>query len=260
MSYTAFAVDLAQEAMGLIREGGSAPREALHKSPGDFASALDAHIELVLKNRIAAQYPDHGFLGEESGGKSLGTQPTWIVDPIDGSVNFVRGYPQYSVSIALVQDGEPVAACVADPCRGEVFSAAVGEGAFLNEQRIHVADTENMAHAIAATVFPKPNAGFMDSYMAQFDRAIRQVAGVRRAGSMALELAYLAAGRVDLFWERGMGAWDAAAGVLLIREAGGEVFTLDDKPWIESAEICAALPRFSHAWHSLLTASRANAD
>lgn len=260
MSPVAFAIELAQEAVALIREGAAGPREAVHKSPGDFASALDAHIESVLKRRIAAQYPGHGFLGEEGGGQAVDKLPVWIVDPIDGSVNFVRGYPQYSVSIALVQDGEPVAACVADPCRGEVFSAATGQGAFLNGRRIQVAATSSFAHAIAATVFPKPHAIFMDSYMARFNRVVRSVAGVRRAGSMALELAYLAAGRVDLFWERGMGAWDAAAGVLLIREAGGLVWTLDDKPWVESPEICAAVPGLAAPWHELLSAQRANTD
>ena len=252
MSYVDFAVELAREATALIRDSSGAPIETLHKSPGDFASALDAHIESVLKQRIALQFPAHGFLGEEGGGNTSGDQPIWIVDPIDGSVNFVRGYPQYSVSIALVHKGEPIAACIADPCRGEVFSAAVGQGAYLNGQRIEVAGTPRLDHAIAATVFPKPNAPFMDSYMVRLDRAMRQVAGVRRAGSMALELAYLAAGRVDVFWERGMGAWDAAAGVLLIREAGGVVFTLDNKPWMASAEIAAAVPGLEGNWRNLL--------
>ena len=252
MNYVQFAVELAHEAVALIRKGALAPIEALHKSPGDFASALDAHIESVLKTRVAKAYPDHGFMGEESGGDASGIQPTWIVDPIDGSVNFVRGYPQYSVSIALVENGEPIAACVADPCRGEVFSAGLGQGCFLNGQRICVANTSFITHAIAATVFPKPNAPFMGDYMACFDRVVRQVAGVRRAGSMALELAYLAAGRVDLFWERGMGPWDAAAGVLLIQEAGGHVFTLDDKPWMTSTAIAAAIPGLRADWLALL--------
>jgi myo-inositol-1(or 4)-monophosphatase len=253
---SAFAVELAREAVGLIREGARAPREAVHKAPGDFASALDASIESTLKARISVRYPDHRFLGEESGGNTDAEvdQPVWIVDPIDGSVNFVRGYPQYCVSIALVLNGEPIAACVADPCRGEIFSAAVGQGAFLNGQRIVVATTATFAHAIAATVFPKPDAPFMDSYMLRLNRVMRSVAGVRRAGSMALELAYLAAGRADVFWERGMGPWDAAAGILLIREAGGEVFTLDGKPWMDSAEICAANTALARGWHQLLAA------
>jgi myo-inositol-1(or 4)-monophosphatase len=252
---SAFAVELALEALGLIREGMRVPRETVHKAPGDFASALDASIESMLKIRIFTRYPNHLFLGEEGGGNRNVEvdQPVWIVDPIDGSVNFVRGYPQYCISIALVLNGEPIAACVADPCRGEVFSAAAGQGSFLNGQRIVVAQTATFAHAIAATVFPKPDALFMESYMARLNRVIRNVAGVRRAGSMALELAYLAAGRVDVFWERGMGPWDAAAGVLLIREAGGEVFTLDGRPWIDSAEICAAITPLALSWHQLLT-------
>jgi myo-inositol-1(or 4)-monophosphatase len=249
-----FAVDLAREATRLIRQGASAPKTALHKAPGDFSSALDTYIESVLKARISAQYPDHFFLGEEGGaaGSAEPGQPIWIVDPIDGSVNFVRGYPQYCVSIALVLDGEPIAACVADPCRGEFFSAAMGRGSFLNGKRIQTADTSSLAYAVAATVFPKPNAPFMDSYMARLNHVVRSVAGVRRAGSMALELAYLAAGRVDVFWECGMGPWDAAAGVLLIREAGGDVFTLDSEPWIYSAEICASTATLADAWRQLI--------
>jgi len=157
------------------------------------------------------------------------------------------------VSIALVVDGEPVVACVGDPCRGELFSAAAGQGAYLGSQRLQVAATDQFAPAIAATVFPKPHAAFMAPYLDRLGRVMRTVSGVRRSGSMALELAYLAAGRVDVFWERGMGAWDAAAAVLLIREAGGEVFTLDDNPWLDSAEICAATPALAAAWRHLLT-------
>ena len=251
-AYAQLTVELAEEAVRFLRNCASLPCVAIHKSPGDFASELDVQIETLLKKLIVERYLEHGFLGEEGGGLFDFNGPIWIIDPIDGSVNFVRGYPQYSVSIALVIDGEPVVACIADPCRAEVFSATLGEGAFLNGKRLHVASTDNLAYALAATVFPKPNAPFMHDYLRQFDTVARQTAGVRRAGSMALELAYLAAGRVDLFWKRGMGAWDAAAGVLLIREAGGEVFTLYNKLWIHSAEICASIPALSVDWRSLI--------
>ena len=247
-----FAEDLAQDAVAWLQRGVGQQRQVVHKALGDFASALDAELEAHLRARIAARFPAHAFWGEESGGSDRADVPQWLVDPIDGSVNFVRGYPQYSVSIALVENGEPVVACIADPCRNEIFSAARGVGATLNGVPLRVAQGNRLDLALAATVFPKPHAAFMDSYLARFSRVITHVAGVRRAGSMALELAYLAAGRVDVFWERGMGAWDAAAGVLLIREAGGEVFTLDGLPWMESAEVCAATPALAAAWKALL--------
>jgi myo-inositol-1(or 4)-monophosphatase len=176
----------------------------------------------------------------------------WVVDPIDGSMNFLRDLPHYAVSLALVQGGEPLVGCVADPVRGELFSAARGLGAHCNGRPMQVGSPQRLLDAVAATVFPKPHAGFLPTYVEQLGRVLGAVAGARRSGSMALDLAYLAAGRVDLFWERGMGAWDAAAGVLLIREAGGEVFTLDGLPWMQSEQIAAATPGLSAAWRELL--------
>jgi myo-inositol-1(or 4)-monophosphatase len=177
----------------------------------------------------------------------------WVVDPIDGSMNFLRGLPHYSVSVALVQAGEPLVGCVVDPVRGELFSAARGYGSHLNGEPLKVGSPQRLIDAVAATVFPKPYADFMAVYDNQLGSVLCGVAGLRRSGSMALDLAYLAAGRVDLFWERGMGAWDAAAGVLLIREAGGEVFTLDGQPWMQSSQIAAATPSLTAAWRDLLT-------
>lgn len=250
-----FAQALARESMQLLQENLRAEFDIEHKAQGDWASALDRHIENHLRTRIAHAFPGHGFIGEEGGGVDGEDGLSWVVDPIDGSVNFLRGYPQYSVSIALIEHGEPIAACIGDPCRNEVFSAARGEGATLDGEPLAVSACADLREAIAATVFPKPRADFMDAYLARFGRVIREVAGVRRAGSMALELAYLAAGRVDCFWERGMGAWDAAAGVLLIREAGGEVFTLDGRHWLHSEEIAAAAPGVVTAWKDILANS-----
>ena len=182
----------------------------------------------------------------------MGEGLLWVIDPIDGSMNFLRGYPQFSVSIALLSNGEPIAACIAAPCRQEVFSAALGQGSTLNGHPLRVAPTAHLPLAVAATVFPKPQAASMPSYLAQFGQVVSSVAGVRRSGSMALELAYLAAGRVDVFWSHDMGSWDAAAGVLLIREAGGEVFTLDSLVWHASRRIAAATPAVANAWRELI--------
>lgn len=226
-----------------------------HKGAGDWFSALDVEIEQHIRQRIAQAFPHHGFLGEEGGGVgAVGVDdPVWVVDPIDGSMNFLRDLPHYAVSLALVQGGEPIVACVVDPVRNERFSAAQGLGARLNGRLLQVGCPARLIDAVAATVFPKPQAAGMPAYLAQLARVLGAVAGARRSGSMVLDMAYLAAGRVDLFWARGMGAWDAAAGVLLIREAGGEVFTLDGQPWMASQQIVAATPGLADAWRELLT-------
>jgi myo-inositol-1(or 4)-monophosphatase len=247
-----FAQTLALEAAEMIQQAAGQPQDVEFKSAGDWCSAWDRRIEEHLKARIAQKYPEHGFLGEESAKSQVRDGLLWVIDPIDGSMNFLRGYPQYSVSIALLSDGEPIAACIVDPCRQEVFSAALNHGATLNGKPLQVAGTDHLQLAVAATVFPKPRAASLPEYLIQFDRAVSTVAGVRRSGSMALELAYLAAGRVDVFWSHDMGSWDAAAGVLLIREAGGQVFTLDGLVWHASRRIAASTPQLTHTWLELL--------
>lgn len=267
------AVELAQAAAALIQQaldqrwGSEAAGSALiEKAPGDWSSELDAAIEEHLRKLVAQRHPGHGFWGEEGheqhhdlpaaatgqAGAALEPAVVWIVDPIDGSANFLRGYPQYSISIAAVQAGEPVAGCILDPVRQECFSAAQGHGAHCNGRPLSVSDTTALIRALAATVFPKPSASFMDQYLRELGTAMRACGGVRRSGSMALEMAYLAAGRLDVFWERGMGAWDAAAGVLLIREAGGQVWALDGLPWWQSQALAAAAPGVRQAWEQLL--------
>jgi myo-inositol-1(or 4)-monophosphatase len=247
-----FAKTLALEAAHMIQHAADQHHAIEVKTAGDWSSALDRRIEEHLKAGISKQYPDHGFLGEESANSGVSDGLIWVIDPIDGSMNFLRGYPQYSVSIALLSDGEPIAACIVDPCRQEVFSAAMDQGATLNDKPIKIANTENLQLAIAATVFPKPAAASMPEYLTQFDRVVSTLSGVRRSGSMALELAYLAAARIDAFWSHDMGRWDAAAGVLLIKEAGGHVFTLDDLVWHESRRIAASAPQLSCQWRQLI--------
>lgn len=268
------AVQWAQEAAGLIQQAladrarpQATAKALIEKAPGDWSSELDAAIEEHLRKRVSQRYPGHGFFGEEgheqpfdpraadgvqSAAAASEAATVWIVDPIDGSANFLRGYPQFSISIAAVQGGEPVAGCIMDPVRQECFSAAKGHGAQCNGQALKVSNTTDLMRALAGTVFPKPRAPFMDPYLGELALAMRSCGGVRRSGSMALEMAYLAAGRLDVFWERGMGAWDAAAGVLLIREAGGEVWALDGLPWWQSQALAAATPGLRQAWANLL--------
>jgi myo-inositol-1(or 4)-monophosphatase len=239
----------------------------IHKSAGDVASQIDRDAEVWLREALLAALPGSGFLGEEGVAADFGSvlisaadlidttrsTPIWLVDPIDGSANYVRGYPHYSVSVALVMAGEPVLGITIDPSRGEVFHAVRGGGAFLNGQLIRSAAQSNLIQCTAATVFPKPKAPFMDAYLAVFGQAIKAHAQVRRSGSMALDLAYLAAGRVDTFWERGMGAWDAAAGIVLLREAGAQVWAVDGLPLLASQYLAASTPSVRGEFEALLT-------
>jgi len=215
------------------------------KAPGDMATELDVWAECSLRQALQQLLPDCQFMGEETGG-SLSDAPTWIVDPIDGTANFVHGYPQWSVSVSLAREGEPVLGVIVDPSRQETFFATRGQGAWLESrhglQRLSCAKRDQPLKCLAATVFPKPLSPWMPSYLNEFEQIIRAFGQVRRSGSMALELAYLAAGRVDVFWERGMQAWDAAAGIVLLREAGAQIVALDDLPLLASDFLAAATP------------------
>jgi myo-inositol-1(or 4)-monophosphatase len=215
-----------------------------HKAAGDVSTQVDLWAEQALREELSKLMPQAQFMGEESdGGAVLSEAPTWIVDPIDGTANFARGYPQWSVSVALAVDRLPVLGVIADPQRDELFYAVRGQGAWLRdrtgEQRLQCAAPRALIEATVATVFPKPHAAFMEAYLQEFSRIIRSCGQVRRSGSMALELAYLAAGRVDAFWERGMQAWDAAAGIVLLEEAGAQIAAVDGKALLSSGFLAA---------------------
>jgi myo-inositol-1(or 4)-monophosphatase len=220
------------------------------KGAGDVATDIDLWAELALREKLTALLPGSQFLGEETGG-ALSDAPTWIVDPIDGTANFARGYPQWSVSVALAVNGEPVLGVIVDPNRQETFYATAGQGAWLQSRhglrRLTCAVAREPLKATVSTVFPKPLSPLMQPYLAEFAKVIRAFGQVRRSGSMALELAYVTAGRADAFWERGMQAWDAAAGMVLLQEAGATVVALDGLPVLSSqflaAGSAAMLPR-----------------
>jgi len=232
------------------------------KALGDVASVIDREVETLLRTELRAALPHSGFLGEETGG-ALSDAPTWIVDPIDGSANYLRGYPHYAVSVALAHGGEPVLGVVGDPSRGELFTAVQGGGAWLYPLDaghsgvppvyLRAATRNDPFQCTVATVFPKPQAACMDAYLAELGRVMKGFGQVRRSGSMVLDLAYLAAGRVDAFWERGMGAWDAAAGIVLLREAGAHIEALDGLPLLESGHLmAAATPAIAEALRTAL--------
>ena len=219
-----------------------------HRAPAEVVAAIDREARALIREVVLKHFPDHVFLGD--GGSIDG--PCWVVDPIDGRANYLRGYPQYAVSIALVEDGEPQVGVIYDPSRNEFFGAIRGRGAVLNAQTIRCAARRTPAESLAATVFPRPASPCMPVYMAELGRVLRAFSGVRRSGSMALELAYLAAGRIDAFWEHDMGAWDAAAALVLLRESGALVNARDGRPLLESASLMACTPPLFEPFLSLL--------
>ncbi len=192
------------------------------KGPRDFVSQVDRQAERDIIDIIHRHYPDHGILGEEGGAQGQ-EESQWIIDPLDGTTNYLRGFPHFSVSIAFRHKQRLEMGLVYDPLRQEFFVASRGEGANLNGRRIRVTQTHNLEHALLGTGFPARHIHHLPAYLAMFHDLLQQCDEVRRAGSAALDLAYVAAGRLDGFWEIGLSPWDMAAGALLVQEAGGLV-------------------------------------
>ncbi len=212
------------------------------KGPGDFVSRADKAAEEILKEELMAARPNYGFLGEE-GTQIDGTDPTrrWIVDPLDGTTNFLHGMPHWAVSIALEHKGEIVAGVVFDAAKDEMFYAEKGAGAWLNDsQRLRVSGRNQMIECVFATGVPFGGRKYLPATLQDLARLMPQCAGVRRWGAASLDLAYVAAGRYDGYWERGLHPWDIAAGVLLVREAGGLVAPIiEDLDLLESGQLVA---------------------
>jgi myo-inositol-1(or 4)-monophosphatase len=193
------------------------------KRQNDFVSEVDHAAEDAIISVLRDAYPDHGFLGEESGYKDRDAEYLWIIDPLDGTTNFLHGVPQYCVSIGLQQKGVLRHGVVFDPNRNELFTASKGAGAFLNDRRLRVSRVDKLEAALMGTGFPYREVGNLDDYMRMMKTMIISTSGIRRPGAAALDLAWVAAGRFDGFWEMGLSPWDMAAGALLVREAGGLV-------------------------------------
>jgi myo-inositol-1(or 4)-monophosphatase len=200
------------------------------KGPANFVSAADRRAEEILLEELSKARPGYGFLAEE-GGRREGADKshTWIVDPLDGTTNFLHGIPQFCISIALEREGTIVAGLVYNPANEELFLAERGKGAFLNDQRLRVAGRQRLAEAVVACGLPHLGRGDLALFRKEFSAVQEKVAGLRRFGAAALDLAWVAAGRFDGYWERDLSAWDMAAGQLIIREAGGFVSDLDGK-------------------------------
>ena len=195
------------------------------KRRNDFVSEVDRAAEQAIIEVLHKAYPDHSIFAEESGAHA-GNEYQWVIDPLDGTTNYLHGFPQYSVSIALKHKGVAEHGVVYDPLREELFTASRGSGAQLNDRCIRVSEQKNLTQALLGTGFPFRDQAHLDAYLGMFKTFIQDTAGIRRPGSAALDLAYVAAGRLDGFWELGLSEWDFAAGVLLIREAGGVVTDL----------------------------------
>ena len=200
------------------------------KGPSDFVSAADRKAEQILQQELARVRPGYGFLLEE-GGVVEGTDPQhrWIIDPLDGTTNFLHGIPMFSVSIALERQGTIVAGVVYNPAMDELFVAERGGGAFLNDRRLRVSKRSALADCVIGTGIPHLGRGDHPAYLKRLQKVMNEVAGVRRCGSAALDLCWVAAGRFDGFWESDLSPWDIAAGILMIREAGGFVTDLDGR-------------------------------
>jgi len=197
------------------------------KAPNDFVTEVDQAAEAAIIEVLAAAYPDHDFLAEESGvsggfrKKSVASDYVWIIDPLDGTTNFIHGFPQYAVSIGLSYRGQITQAVIYDPVHNDLFVASKGKGALLNDRRIRVAQRDRLDESLIGTGFPFRNFDTLELYTAMFKELTQKTAGLRRPGAASLDLAYVACGRLDGFFEIGLMPWDAAAGSLLITEAGG---------------------------------------
>ncbi len=216
-------------ARGLARDFGEVEKlQVSMKGPANFVTAADRRAEQILREELLTARPGYSFLGEESG-RSEGSDltHTWIVDPLDGTTNFLHGIPQFAISIALEREGTIVAALVYNPISDEMFTAERGKGAFLNDSRLRVANRQRLGDAVVACGLPHLGRGDLAEFRQEFALVQEKVAGLRRFGSAALDLAFIAAGRFDIYWERNLSPWDMAAGILLVREAGGYVTDCD---------------------------------
>jgi myo-inositol-1(or 4)-monophosphatase len=224
----------------LDRAGGVSVSE---KSRNDFVSDVDRAAEQAVITAIRKAYPDHGILAEESGYQA-GDEYTWIIDPLDGTTNFLHAFPQFAVSICCRHRDRAEAAVVFDPLLGELFTAARGDGAQLDGRRLRVSQRPGLDGALIGTGFPfRDNKRWLKPYLAMLEQVMDRTAGVRRAGAASLDLAYVAAGRLDGFWEVGLAPWDTAAGNLLITESGGRVGTLAGTDYRDGGNLIVGNPR-----------------
>lgn len=210
------------------------------KARHDYVSEVDRACEQVIRTEISRRYPGHAILGEEEGLQGS-AEEVWIIDPLDGTSNYLRGIPHYAVSIAYTAGGRVEHGVIYDPVRDEMYTASRGEGAFLNQRRIRVSGRGGLDGAVLGTAFPFRKRRLLTAYLGMFQALFAQVEDIRRAGTASLDLAYVACGRLDGFWELGLKPWDVAAGALMVQEAGGVIMDITGGDrWLESGHVIAA--------------------
>jgi myo-inositol-1(or 4)-monophosphatase len=217
------------------------------KRQSDFVTEVDKAAEAAIIEVLREAYPEYGILAEESGetaGQGAGSEYQWIIDPLDGTTNYIHGFPQYAISIALAYKGQVTQALVYDTLRNEMFTASKGGGAFLNERRIRVSKCLKLEDSLIGTGFPYRSFEHVDAYLGMFKELMQKTSGIRRPGAASLDLAYVACGRLDGFWEFGLSPWDVAGGALLISEAGGLISDLaGNESYLETGNVIAGTPK-----------------
>lgn len=214
------------------------------KDVNDFVSEVDRSAEETIIAILKDAYPTHGFFGEESGKTNQEADSIWIIDPLDGTTNFLHNFPAYCVSIALQEKGVLTQAVIYDPVHNDLFTATKGRGAFLNDKRIRVANRAKLQSGLISTGFPFKDFTYLDTYLDIFKDMMKKTSGIRRPGSAALDLAYVAAGYSDGFFEMNLSAWDIAAGALIVQEAGGIIGDFEGNgSWLETGHIVAGNPK-----------------
>jgi myo-inositol-1(or 4)-monophosphatase len=226
------------------------------KKRNDFVTEIDQAAERAIVDVLLKAYPTHAVLAEESGASdnlNAESEYVWIIDPLDGTTNYIHGFPQYCVSIALQHRGVTTQAVIFDPTRNDLFTASKGDGAFLNDKRLRVSSRERLEDTLIGTGFPARDIDQLDEYMKIFRLISEKCQGLRRPGSAALDLAYVAAGRLDGFFEKGLKSWDMAAGALLITEAGGIIGDYSgEQGYLENGDVIAGNPKIFVQLLSLL--------
>lgn len=229
-NYLETAIEIARESGALLARMSKQPHEITYKRKSDIVTEVDRQSEALIIERIRSHFPDHAIVAEEGGGKDTGSDYCWYVDPLDGTTNFAHGFPVYCVTLALAYRDEVIAGVVYDPNREELYAAESGAGAYLNDQRITVSQTTDLAESLLGTGFP-PFASNHDLNLQFFFKLTHLSHGIRRAGAAALDLCSVAVGRFEGFWELKLNPWDKAAGALLVMEAGGRVTDLAGGPF-----------------------------
>lgn len=244
------ATDAAQAAAAFIRETGrpSDPASWGRKGISDFVTHVDRESETLIAERLHSRFPESTIVGEELTPDAGFGDLVWIVDPLDGTTNYLHDYPAYAVSIAAIEEGKLAAGVVLDVSRDRLYTAAAGSGAWCNSTPIRVSDTDQAASALIGTGYPFKALDLLPEYLRQFSAVLQQTSGIRRAGSAALDLADVAQGRFDGFWELTLAPWDIAAGALLVREAGGVITNLQESAdVVQHGSIVAGNPAM-HRW------------